>query len=396
MATKKSNNIQSVPTKEKKLEGRMNATTKQLEKIIVFDNAFRLTLRDNGNTWKDIQRHLEQQSAKDNRKYPTGRCQIFDYKSYFETSLGAEFQKGRNGRATIFNYKDRNCVLEKLIKLIGERQKDSGKELLHALEQSNDSSPLAIWTRLFLRMMLNKKECSDNVLSFYENIDIQGLEHFETLMKHILNKQPLMIFYKPRDKKELLENGDNITMKEANRYIHKVHPYLLKNYNQRWYLVTKELRHDREGNPTYYNTYNFFALDCIDSLKWSDGRIKVPAIACWNEKFIECDEEDLTDFFTDRIGVCSSRQGREEVILRFNKARFDYVATKPIVGTQRNLKPKDEFYDEEYPTIRIAVHITKELEQQVLSFGDDVEVLAPEHFRKRIAEKINNMANKYK
>ena len=60
MATKKSNNIQSVPTKEKKLEGRMNVTTKQLDIIFAYNKAFRLTLRDNGNTWKDVQKYLEQ------------------------------------------------------------------------------------------------------------------------------------------------------------------------------------------------------------------------------------------------------------------------------------------------------------------------------------------------
>ena len=45
--------------------------------------------------------------------------------------------------------------------------------------------------------------------------------------------------------------------------------------------------------------------------------------------------------------------------------------------------------------ISITVKINKELESLILSFGDDIEVLEPEDFRNRIAEKIKLMNQKY-
>ena len=48
-----------------------------------------------------------------------------------------------------------------------------------------------------------------------------------------------------------------------------------------------------------------------------------------------------------------------------------------------------------YTVISINVKIKKELESQLLSFGDDIEVLAPEDFHTRIAGKICSMYQKY-
>ncbi|MCF0205523.1 MAG: WYL domain-containing protein [Muribaculaceae bacterium] len=378
-----------------RLLGRQNVTTKHFEIIRVFDDAFRRQLNDEGNRWQDIQRFLLQRMEEDNRRYPCSRGQIFEYKYFFENTLGAKFKAGRNNRSTIFNYEDRNCVLKELQKLVGTNKKDGGQTLLDILEESRDNSALAVWTRIFLRKMLNEGESELDVLSFYENLHAKGLEHFETLLKHILNKQPIKLFYKPRNKKEQLANGDNVTMHEAKKYVKCVHPYFLKNYNMRWYLVCRSLDKILKNKNIYKDDYQFIALDCIDDLKWSNGDIKVPAITLWHgEPFIECDE-DFADFFSDMIGVTLSPEGPQEVILRFSKQRFDYVATKPMAGTQKILPQGHKFYDSTHPTISLYVHITKELVQQVLSFGDDIEVIAPESLRQEIAAKIHKMAKKY-
>ena len=48
-----------------------------------------------------------------------------------------------------------------------------------------------------------------------------------------------------------------------------------------------------------------------------------------------------------------------------------------------------------YTTISITVKLNKELEALILSFGDDIEVLEPVDFRRRIADKIKGMNEKY-
>jgi predicted DNA-binding transcriptional regulator YafY len=41
------------------------------------------------------------------------------------------------------------------------------------------------------------------------------------------------------------------------------------------------------------------------------------------------------------------------------------------------------------------VKVNKELEALVLSFGNDIDVLAPEFFREQVANKIRSMNQKY-
>ena len=79
---------------------------------------------------------------------------------------------------------------------------------------------------------------------------------------------------------------------------------------------------------------------------------------------------------------------RETIILRFTEARFPYVTSKPIHKSQTTINEKE-------CTISLNVKPTRELEQQILSFGADVEVLSPESLRNQIGEKIKENFNKY-
>jgi predicted DNA-binding transcriptional regulator YafY len=55
---------------------------------------------------------------------------------------------------------------------------------------------------------------------------------------------------------------------------------------------------------------------------------------------------------------------------------------------------KDEA-TEEYRVVRLKVRINNELETLILSYGEDVEVLAPESLRQTLGEKIKKLARKY-
>ena len=46
-------------------------------------------------------------------------------------------------------------------------------------------------------------------------------------------------------------------------------------------------------------------------------------------------------------------------------------------------------------TVAIEVKPTRELDQQILSFGPDVEVLSPLHYREHIKEKLEESVKKY-
>ena len=79
-----------------------------------------------------------------------------------------------------------------------------------------------------------------------------------------------------------------------------------------------------------------------------------------------------------------------DVILSVSNSRYNYIKTKPLHLTQRKLGE-----DKAYTRISINVKINKELIALLLSFGSDIEVLAPVSLREEIAQKIHAMSGKY-
>lgn len=74
--------------------------------------------------------------------------------------------------------------------------------------------------------------------------------------------------------------------------------------------------------------------------------------------------------------------------MQFSKNRYPYVESKPLHETMR-------IVDRENCIVAIDVIPNRELEALILSYGDDVEVLEPEDFRKQIANKIKAHYHKY-
>ena len=99
--------------------------------------------------------------------------------------------------------------------------------------------------------------------------------------------------------------------------------------------------------------------------------------------------EDFDDYFYDIVGVSFPPDGKvEKVLLQFSKRRFPYIVSKPIHGSQKTISPTEGL-------ISLDVIPNRELESIILSFGDDVEVLAPLSLRDAIATKIKNSSTKY-
>lgn len=99
--------------------------------------------------------------------------------------------------------------------------------------------------------------------------------------------------------------------------------------------------------------------------------------------------EDFDDYFYDIVGVSFPTDGKvEKVILQFSPRRFPYIISKPIHGSQKTISPSEGL-------ISLDVIPNRELESIILSFGDDVEVLAPESLRRAIALKIKKLFMKY-
>ena len=65
------------------------------------------------------------------------------------------------------------------------------------------------------------------------------------------------------------------------------------------------------------------------------------------------------------------------------------MTTKPLHPSQRELDPDG-------CVVEIEVFINRELESLILSYGDQVEVLAPASLRGKMKERFRNVLSKYK
>jgi predicted DNA-binding transcriptional regulator YafY len=97
---------------------------------------------------------------------------------------------------------------------------------------------------------------------------------------------------------------------------------------------------------------------------------------------------NLDEYFKDIIGVTRVDSPKEIIRLQFSEHRFPYIETKPIHASQRII-------DHSNKIIELDVIPNKELVTKILSFGNDVEVLSPQHIRDEIRAIIEDSLNKY-
>ena len=172
------------------------------------------------------------------------------------------------------------------------------------------------------------------------------------------------------------------TFEDDNERTVELSPYLLKEYNNRWYLLASPFDSDRILS---------FALDRINRVEYTSGhKYKMPS-----EDFIERYEEVVgITFYEDRPV--------ERILFWVSDYSKNYVRTKPIHGSQRNLSPaKQQKLHEEYPQLLNGNFYTidcienYELIRELSSFGAELIVLSPLHISKRVFEYSSSLVCRY-
>ena len=184
------------------------------------------------------------------------------------------------------------------------------------------------------------------VIHLDKNERLKGLEFIDTLYDAILNKNVLKIEYK------------SFKARETNYYI--IHPQLLKEYNNRWFLITWDEM-----------TYLTLALDRVISIE----KINAEYI----DKNIDGDH-----FFKEVIGVTVSQRNRPmNVIFWIDKNNAPYVKTKPFHHSQEIIEEL-----EDGTVFKISVQINFELERVILGFGESIKIIQPTKLKRKIIHKL--------
>lgn len=195
------------------------------------------------------------------------------------------------------------------------------------------------------------------IVAFDENHRLKGIEFFTPLFEHINNRQSIRISYHSYNTRQ---NIDAV-----------IHPYFLKEYNQRWFLFGRD---DKSGIVLT------FALDRIESIETVDI------------KYIPNNDIDFSTYFNNIVGVSISQNTEiEEFIIRIDKEQLPYTLSKPLHKSQRIIRHNDD------GSAIIAINVIPnfELTQLLLSFGERITILSPESERLKIKERIEKNLQNY-
>jgi predicted DNA-binding transcriptional regulator YafY len=196
------------------------------------------------------------------------------------------------------------------------------------------------------------------IIHLDKNDRLKGLEHLDTLYQAILKKIVLKITYQ--------------SFKSRTASTFTYHPYILKEYNNRWFLI---------GKKSKQKSILTLALDRIQHIDYDSKT------AYLNESF------DGDEYYKNTIGVTvMDAKHVERVVIKVEPRHAPYILTKPMHHSQQVLKELDNGG----VIIELLVHPNYELERMILGFGDYVQVLRPTRMRRQIQQRLENGLEQYK
>ena len=206
------------------------------------------------------------------------------------------------------------------------------------------------------------------IISFSSNDYLEGKGYLGTLFALISNKKVVDVEYEPFGK--------------APRTI-RLYPYLLKQYNDRWYLIGTPLA--TEEFPYRKDFYVNLPLDRMNGVNAVDG-----------VGYVDCDE-DFEERYDDIVGITwHQEEEQREILLAVKDSYTGYVDTKPLHGSQKKFLAEDqkELHDkygafDGYTFYSIDVKPNRELYNTIYRNGENIILISPARIRERMIQELS-------
>jgi predicted DNA-binding transcriptional regulator YafY len=203
----------------------------------------------------------------------------------------------------------------------------------------------------------SEKSHTKPVIYLDKNENLKGLHYLDEIYQAIIKKVTLVITYK------------SFKSREENKF--HFHPFILKEFNNRWFLVGKK----KSAAPV-----SNLALDRIISI---DYDFNFPYI-------VEDFDADL--FYKNVIGVTVNSGLQPRMIeLWIDADNAPYVLTKPLHHTQRLIQENED----KSVIVHLSIAPNYEMERLLLGFGCGIEILKPQNLRNRIKTMLQKALQKY-
>jgi len=189
----------------------------------------------------------------------------------------------------------------------------------------------------------------EQIIELEHNPNAKGLIHLERLYPLIKDGREIQVSYQPFNWNEPL--------------IQILHPYLIKEYNNRWFLL---------GWLPEDKRFTVLGLDRIDSYHETGGQVN------------KTKKKEMLKLQKQIIGV-SAVEGKSpvEVKVWINAAQVPYIVTKPLHSSQKLVAEQPDgciFSFQLVPNF--------ELEQTLLMYGERVKVLEPSELQEKIQKRL--------
>lgn len=283
-----------------------------------------------------------------------------------EEEFGKKMVRNAGGRGTV-RYADQSEPL--FYQELTWEEEEILREVLRSLGQFEGLDNFT-WLDV-LKKKLEMKDDSNQApfISFSKN---EGLQIPKTLLGRLFDaiskKKVIKVTYTPFNQKP----RDFV-----------IHPYQLKQFNDRWFLLSCPLATDRYPfDPEFILT---LALDRIsDKFDYVEG-----------EEYLEC-KVDLKARFDEIIGVTLYKDNElEDIYFAVSPKSVDYVRTKWLHTTQIELDEDTQgYFRGKYPMLKdhtffsIECRENSELYARFASYMGDLLLVEPLYMRDKLHQKI--------
>lgn len=315
---------------------------------------------------RDLAAKVNSMLEDDGFKPVTRRCIEKDVENLTFAPFRADIETFRKDGKTIYRYRKPSFSIFR--EELSREEVNLLREMLNTIGQFEGLDHFEWLDKLKADLDVKRHR---QIISFSNNPYLKNSNLLGTLFDNISNKVVIRLSY-------------HTFADEAIRSI-DFHPYLLKQYNERWFLL---------GAADTDKKILTFALDRIDNV------VPLP-----ERKYEKC-PEDLADHFEDIIGVTFYEDRPVEHILCWvSDAARGYVDSKPIHGSYTPLRgDKEQQMRSNYPRLEGGMFFTLdcinnyELIRELTSYGKDLVVLSStgsvaDDIRKRIREMLEQYNN---
>ncbi len=191
------------------------------------------------------------------------------------------------------------------------------------------------------------------IIHLDKNEQLKGLEFIDVIYEAIQNKKVIEVLYQ------------SFKARQPSAMI--VHPQLLKEFNNRWFLL-----------GSHKGKYITLALDRMSTITTME-----------NQNYIDHNING-DDYYKEVVGVTVSNSRAQRIEFWVDKHNAPYVITKPFHASQRIIKQTEDGV-----VFNILVQINFELERLILGFGDSIEIIKPAKLRERMIKKLRKSISLY-